>query len=70
MKPARHYQDPVDLAAMKRLISQSRAVQKAAYAIHPGDLDWWLFYLPVEHSPWENIFLWDDPDRPGELAAW
>jgi ribosomal protein S18 acetylase RimI-like enzyme len=55
---------------MKRLISQSRAVQKAAYAIHPGDLDWWLFYLPVEHSPWENIFLWDDPDRPGELAAW
>lgn len=70
VKPARVYQSLADLAAMKRLLTQSRAVQNSAYAIHPGDLDWWLFYLPVENSPWENIFLWDDPDRPGELAAW
>jgi ribosomal protein S18 acetylase RimI-like enzyme len=66
----RKYQNLADLAAMKRLLTQSRAVQNGAYAIHPGDLDWWLFYLPVELSSWENIFLWDDPDRPGELAAW
>jgi len=40
------------------------------YYVHVGDLDWWLYYLPADSPPWQNIYLWDDKENPGSLAAW
>jgi mycothiol synthase len=66
----RVYQGDNDLAAMRDLLRQGRLANNGSYYVHPGDLNWWLFYPPLEYDFWQSIFLWDDPDQPGQILAW
>ena len=66
----RVYQTENDLDAMRDLLRQGRLANNGSYYVHPGDLNWWLFYPPMVHDLWGSIYLWDDPDQPGEILAW
>lgn len=67
IKP-RPYAGLDDLEAMKKLVIAGRnATQQRAY-IHPGDLDWWLFYGQWQYDWHSIITLWED--ERGELAGW
>ena len=66
----RVYQTENDLDAMRDLLRQGRLANNGSYYVHPGDLNWWLFYPPMVQDFWGSIYLWDDPDQPGEILAW
>ena len=66
----RRYQSNNDLAAMHDLLRQGRLANNGSYYVHPGDLNWWLFYPPMDHDFWKSIYLWDDPGQPDRLLAW
>ncbi len=71
MLPApRPYKDVQDLKAMCSLLEQGRAAQNGSYYIHQGDLKWWLYYPPLEGDFWDQIYLWDDPQRQSNLLGW
>ena len=44
MKDIRPYRDERDLEAMRNLLMAGRKVNNGSYYIHPGDLNWWLYY--------------------------
>lgn len=57
-----------DLQAMKNLaIAGRNATQNRAH-VHPGDLDWWLFYGQRQYNWSDIITLWEDENR--ELVGW
>jgi ribosomal protein S18 acetylase RimI-like enzyme len=66
----RPYHDEHDLAAMHHLLQQGRKAHNGSYYIHQGDLNWWLYYPPLEGDFWDQISLWDDPAQPGRLLGW
>jgi GNAT superfamily N-acetyltransferase len=66
----RRYQNNNDLEAMRDLLRRGRLANNGTYYVHPGDLNWWLFYPPLAYDFWGSIYLWDDPDRPGQILAW
>ena len=66
----RRYQSNADLEAMRDLLRQGRLANNSTYYVHPGDLNWWLFYPPLAYDFWGSIYLWDDPDQPGKILAW
>jgi hypothetical protein len=70
MREPRHYQGEPDLKAMRNLLIAGRKANNGSYYIHSGDLNWWLYYPPLDGDYWEHIYLWDDPDIPGELLGW
>jgi mycothiol synthase len=70
MKAPRRYQGERDLEAMRSLLEAGREANNGSYYIHIGDLNWWLFYPPLEGDYWSDIYLWDDPERPGRLLGW
>lgn len=70
MNEPRRYKDENDLAAMRSLLMAGRKVKNGTYYIHTGDLDWWLYYPPLEGAFWDLIYLWDDPLQPGRLHGW
>jgi hypothetical protein len=70
MKDPRPYHDVQDLKAMRRLLMQGRKADNGTYYIHTGDLNWWLYYPPLEGDFWDHIHLWDDPEQPGQLMGW
>ena len=55
---------------MRDLLRQGRLANNGTYYVHPGDLNWWLFYPPLDYDFWGSIYLWDDPEQPGQLLAW
>jgi len=55
---------------MYDLLRQGRLADNGTYFVHPGDLNWWLFYPPLKHDLWGSIYLWDDPEAPGKILAW
>jgi len=70
MKEPRPYRDEWDLEAMRRLLMQGRKANNGSYYVHQGDLNWWLYYPPLEGDFWDHIYLWDDPAQPGRLLGW
>jgi mycothiol synthase len=66
----RLYRDESDLDAMRGLLRQGRLANNGTYYVHPGDLNWWLFYPPLEYDIWQSIYLWDDPDKHVQIMAW
>lgn len=66
----RLYQGNADLDAMRDLLRQGRLANNGTYYVHPGDLNWWLFYPPLAYDFWKSIYLWDDPNQPGRILAW
>jgi mycothiol synthase len=70
MKEPRPYRDEWDLEAMRNLLMAGRKANNGSYYIHLGDLNWWLYYPPLEGDFWDHIYLWDDPAQPGRLLGW
>jgi GNAT superfamily N-acetyltransferase len=70
MREPRLYQDERDLKAMRNLLIAGRRANNGSYYIHTGDLNWWLYYPPLEGNFWDHIYLWDDPTEPGGLLGW
>jgi mycothiol synthase len=66
----RPYQGNHDLEAMHNLLIAGRLANNGTYYIHTGDLNWWLYYPPLEGDFWDHIYLWDDPVKPGQLLGW
>lgn len=66
----RPYLDAVDLQKMRDLLVEGRKANNGTYYVHPGDLNWWLFYPPLEFDLWQYITLWDDPRNPDRLLGW
>jgi ribosomal protein S18 acetylase RimI-like enzyme len=66
----RPYTGTVDLQKMRDLLVEGRKANKGTYYVHPGDLNWWLFYPPLEFDLWQYITLWDDPRHPDRLLGW
>lgn len=66
----RPYQTENDLDAMRDLLRQGRLANNGSYYVHPGDLNWWLFYPPLAHDLWGSIYLWDDPQEEGRILGW
>lgn len=76
LEPRLFRDDPLgqgaDLKAMHRLLRAGRrAMQHGAptYFIHPGDLSWWLYYPPLAANQANRVYVWDDPDQPGECLG-
>jgi mycothiol synthase len=59
-----------DLDTMRDLLVSGRQVANGTYYVHVGDLNWWLFYPPLSGGHWDSMYLWDDPEREGELLGW
>jgi ribosomal protein S18 acetylase RimI-like enzyme len=66
----RPYRDVRDKGAMCDLLMAGRKANNGSYYVHPGDLNWWLYYPPLEGGFWEHIHLWDDPAQPERLLGW
>ncbi len=66
----RPYCDESDLNAMRSLLMRGRMANNGSYYIHTGDLNWWLYYPPLEGDYWRNIHLWDNPEQPGRILGW
>lgn len=66
----RLYRDAADLERMRTILVEGRQAANGSFYIHPGDLSWWLYYLPYQTNPWQNIYLWDDEVEAGKLIAW
>jgi mycothiol synthase len=67
---ARPYVGIGDLEKMRNLLIEGRRANNGTYYVHVGDLNWWLFYPPLECDLWQYISVWDDPQDPGRLMGW
>jgi mycothiol synthase len=59
-----------DLLAMQELLMEGRKAANGSYYIHIGDLQWWLYYPPLDSDFWNQIHLWDDRRHSGRLLGW
>lgn len=66
----RPYAGEQDLEKMRNLLIAGRRANNSTYYVHIGDLNWWLFYPPLECDLWQYISVWDDPQDPGRLLGW
>ena len=66
----RPYRSPADLEAMKRLLSDGIQANGPGFYVHPGDIQWWLFYPPIGEDLMAHTWLWDDPVQAGQILAW
>ena len=66
----RLYRDAGDLEAIHSLLRQGRLANSHAYYVHPGDINWWLFYPQLDYDFWDSLYVWDDPHMPGQILAW
>ncbi len=70
MSEPRLFREENDLQAMQDVLTAGRKAANGTYYIHTGDLRWWLYYPPLVGDFWKDIYLWDDPQRPGRLLGW
>lgn len=64
----RPYTGQTDLHRMMRLLSAGQRALPRYYYVHPGDLNWWVYYNPSDIPVTEKATLWEDDN--GELVAW
>lgn len=55
---------------MLRLLRAGILAQGNGFYVHPGDLQWWLFYPPLGIDLTAFTWLWDDPAGTGEILGW
>jgi ribosomal protein S18 acetylase RimI-like enzyme len=55
---------------MKALLILGRQAANGTCYVHTGDLDWWLYYPPVQREWSEIIFLWERAGLDGQLSGW
>ncbi len=70
MNTPRLYRDGRDLLAMQDVLMRGRQADIGSYYVHTGDLNWWLYYPPLEGDFWKHIHIWDDPRHPGRCLGW
>ncbi|MFQ3660024.1 MAG: GNAT family N-acetyltransferase [Anaerolineae bacterium] len=58
------------LADLERIQQVMRdGLRHAPYGyMHPGDVEWWLFYNPLGEPPEQSVHLWETPD--GACWGW
>lgn len=66
----RPYRDERDLEKMRSILTLGRQSANGSYYVHPGDLDWWLYYLATVPDWDQIIFLWDGPHEGAPLDGW
>lgn len=66
----RPYRDSSDLEKMLSILTEGRQANNYAYYIHPGDLQWWLYYSAPGTDPFKFITLWESEQSPGRIIAW
>lgn len=67
----RPYREPADLSHMRRLLVEGARASTLASYMHPGSLDWEVFYPPDEAANRRNILLWERAGEGGPaLLAW
>lgn len=66
----RPYRTTADLQKMCALLQAGSAAGNGTYYVHRGDVSWWLYYPPLTHSHWPDLYLWDDPEDEARLLAW
>jgi mycothiol synthase len=66
----RAYAGAGDLEKMRNLLIAGRRAKNGTYYVHTGDLNWWLFYPPIDQNLWQYITVWDDPDNRERLLGW
>ena len=65
---ARTYEGLPDLKTMLDILGEGRKANNGTYYVHPGDLQWWLFYTDTPPEVWQaQIRLWTESDR---LVGW
>jgi ribosomal protein S18 acetylase RimI-like enzyme len=67
----RPYRDDTDLARMRQLLVDGAQANSVASYMHPGSLDWDIYYPPNETENRRNLHLWErqGDDQP-VLEAW
>jgi ribosomal protein S18 acetylase RimI-like enzyme len=63
----RLYREISDLDKIRQLLVAGRKANKAAYYVHSGDLNWWLFYLDQDFH--NRLYLWENLSD-GEITGW
>ena len=67
----RPYRDLNDLPALHQVLRRGMQAGSPAFYVHPGDLNWWLFYPPLKGDDlFKHLYLWEDPAHPGGLLGW
>lgn len=66
----RNYRGGGDLDAMRSVLRAGRWANNGTYYVHCGDIAWWLHYPSFGINLFDQIFLWDDPEKPGRLLGW
>lgn len=59
----RPYQADRDLAAVHSVLIEGRQAMArglGSYFVHPGDVNWWLFYINQDVDPFGRLTLWED----------
>lgn len=54
----RPYRDVHDLDAMRQILIAGRRFAGPVYYVHPGDLNWWLYYLDQDFN--DRIYIWEN----------
>lgn len=63
----RPYAGESDLTRMKQLLIAGKLASPFSAYVHPGDLDWWVYYDTSGEPLTERVWLWEDADR---LLGW
>lgn len=56
----RPYAGEHDLVRMKHLLVEGKRVSPFSGYIHPGDLDWWVYYDPSGEPLAKRVWLWEN----------
>lgn len=65
----RLYYDLEDLRQIHQLLQRGRQAANGSYYLHTGDINWWMFYPPLNKDLWQHLFVWDDPQDTGRLLG-
>lgn len=66
----RPFRDEADLERMLSILMEGCQAANGGFYIHPGDLKWWLYYLPIDSNPWQHLYLWEDKSTPNKVIGW
>lgn len=63
----RPYRDLHDLDGMRQILISGRRFAGPVYYVHPGDLNWWLYYLDQDFS--DRIYIWEN-EHSDRVLGW
>jgi ribosomal protein S18 acetylase RimI-like enzyme len=68
--PPRRFAGIDDFQRMQALLVAGRKSNNGSYYVHAGDLSWWLYYIDADQELMNHAYLWESPERGGELDGW